>query len=402
MRRKGTRTCGWLLGIAAAAALVGGHAGYGDDKPAPPPCKTPPKARELEPILQALVPVRNCHDLGMPPASQDLKPLCRCNERTFWLHNDKHQDAYAALLGDRAKRINTLRGVSTPPEKDLDCLGCHSMVSVNELGKDKIGTAVIQEGVSCIACHGAYDNWIEGAHGTNIDDKRICWRQMSRKEKEEKWGMTDLWNPVRRTQVCASCHIGDADPTKHRFVNHAMYAGGHPPLPAFETAAFSNSLPRHWQLMNEKTPEMQAQDYHWNPRELEQTKLAVVGEAAAFREAVNLLAKKAEQTPPDQKGWISRCSIAAPATTTSSSRAGGRRPATKARPAGPACAAGPPRGWICASGTPAIRRTAARRSGTNSRPKWETCDPPSQAGRMATPARLRKRARRSCSGRTTS
>ena len=112
--------------------------------------------------------------------------------------------------------------------------------------------------------------------------------------------MTDLWDPVKRTQVCASCHIGDADPEKHRFVTHAMYAAGHPPIPAFETAAFGNSLPRHWQLMNEKTPEMQAQDYHWNPRELEQTKLAVVGEAAAFREAVNLLATKAKNTPENE------------------------------------------------------------------------------------------------------
>ena len=67
---------------------------------------------------------------------------------------------------------------------------------------------------------------------------------MSREEKQKDWGMTDLWNPVNRTQVCSSCHIGDADPDKHRFVTHAMYAAGHPPLPAFETAAFSDSMPR--------------------------------------------------------------------------------------------------------------------------------------------------------------
>jgi hypothetical protein len=118
---------------------------------------------------------------------------------------------------------------------------------------------------------------------------------LDRAYKEEKFGMTDLWDPVKRTKTCASCHIGDADPEKHRLVTHDMYAGGHPPLPAFGTAVFCNSLPRHWQLMNEKSPEMQKIEYQWNPTELEQTKLVVAGGAAAFREAINLLAQKAEQ-----------------------------------------------------------------------------------------------------------
>ncbi len=38
----------------------------------------------------------------------------------------------------------------------------------------------------------------------------------------------------------------------------------------------------------------------WDPKVLEQTKLSVLGDAAAFRASVNLLTKKAEQTPPDQ------------------------------------------------------------------------------------------------------
>ena len=183
------------------------------------------------------------------------------------------------------------------PKEYLDCLGCHSMATINpKVPLSAIKPDYLQQGVSCLSCHGAFKDWIP-VHGSSIDGDRVCWRNLTREEKQKDWGMTDLWDPVHRTQVCASCHIGDADPEKHRFVTHAMYAAGHPPLPAFETAAFSNSMPRHWQLMNEKTPEMQAQDYRWNPKELEQTKLAVLGDAAAFRSAVNLLATKAKNTP---------------------------------------------------------------------------------------------------------
>jgi hypothetical protein len=299
MRPQLGRRCRVLLRIACAAAFLGGTFGYSDDTPAPPPCKTPLKATDLEPLLQGASRCGDCHSLGKPPSSEDLTPLCRCNERTFWERNDKHQDAYTALAGELAKRINSSRGVSLLPEKDPDCLGCHSMYSLNNLGKSKIGAAVLEEGVSCIACHGAYDNWID-VHGTANDEKRVCWRRTDRKEKEEKWGMTDLWDPVKRTQVCASCHLGDPNPDKHRFLTHAMYAAGHPPLPAFETAAFGNALPRHWQLMNEKTPALQSQDYRWDPNELEQTKLAVIGDAAAFRAEVNLLAAKAEKTPENE------------------------------------------------------------------------------------------------------
>ena len=78
--------------------------------------------------------------------------------------------------------------------------------------------------------------------------------------------MTDLWDSDKRTEVCSSCHIGDAVPEKHRFVTHDMYAAGHPPLPPFETAAFCNMFPRHWQLMNEKTPEMQSAQYQLGPQ----------------------------------------------------------------------------------------------------------------------------------------
>jgi cytochrome c554/c'-like protein len=294
-------TCGrcLLAGVVCAAALAWGRSGYGDDKPAPPRCDTPLVAPAMrKPLVQDDSVCGNCHSQP-PPKSSVLKPLCRCNELTFWTQNDKHQDAFAALDDPRAVRMCKALNAG-PPREAADCLGCHSIATINtKVAIKDVKKPYLEHGVSCLACHGPYGDWID-VHGTSIDDKRICWRQLTRKTKQDDWGMTDLWDPANRTKVCASCHIGDPDPDKHRFVTHEMYAAGHPPLPAFETVAFCDGLPRHWQLLNEKSPEMQEQDYRWNPRELEQTKLAVIGQAAAFREAVNLLADKAEKTPAGQ------------------------------------------------------------------------------------------------------
>jgi hypothetical protein len=276
-----------------AALVIWGQAAYGDDKPAPPACAAKLPVTPLEPLVQGASRCGTCHTAPKAPEGQGVPPLCRCNEQLIWQHNDKHQDAYAVLLGERAKRMNRLLNPQVAPEKDVSCLGCHSMYSVNAEGKGKVGAKVLEEGVSCIACHGAFDNWID-PHGSFNEEKRDCWRKLGRKSKEDHFGMTDLWDPEKRTKVCASCHVGDADPDKHRFVSHDMYAAGHPPLPAFETAAFCNGLPRHWELMNEKDPKLQDKAYGWDARGREQTKLVVVGGATVFRETMNLLAGRAE------------------------------------------------------------------------------------------------------------
>jgi hypothetical protein len=78
-----------------------------------------------------------------------------------------------------------------------------------------------------------------------------------------------------------------------------MYAAGHPPMPAFEIAAFSEQMPRHWQYLREKKdPEVQ-KDLGYKKGELEQTKLLLVGAAISLRETMRLLqaqAKAADKT----------------------------------------------------------------------------------------------------------
>ena len=104
------------------------------------------------------------------------------------------------------------------------------------------------------------------------------WHDLGRMSKERHYGMTDLWDPARRAQLCASCHVGDV--REGKVVTHAMYAAGHPPLPGLEVATFSEQMPRHWQYLSEKPPEVQKL-LQYNPAQLEKSQLVAVSGALA-------------------------------------------------------------------------------------------------------------------------
>ena len=175
------------------------------------------------------------------------------------------------------------------PRQKPECLSCHSIPGVNEEKKTDppYGESFrLEDGVGCVSCHGAFDKWLD-VHGGAM---RAKWRQNSRRQKQDEYGMTDLWDPARRVEVCGSCHVGNR--SENKVVTHLMYAAGHPPLPGFEAGAFCDMMPRHWQLLTEKDAKarelLRAKD-----GELEQTKLVVVGAAASFRQAMTLLAAAA-------------------------------------------------------------------------------------------------------------
>jgi len=99
---------------------------------------------------------------------------------------------------------------------------------------------------------------------------------------------------VKRSKLCLSCHVGNTKEGK--FVTHAMYAAGHPPLPSFEIATFSEEMPRHWQYPSEKKPEVQKiQDLDPEEAKFERTQLVVLGGTVALRESLNLVATQAEE-----------------------------------------------------------------------------------------------------------
>src|SRR5207249_824079 len=122
------------------------------------------------------------------------------------------------------------------------------------------------------------------------------WRTRSPAYKRNL-GLIDLRDPVQRAATCLACHVGSAAEAK--VVTHEMYAAGHPPLPGFELATFSESLPKHWRLMkdvplmNKLDAKVRKEVYHYEIGELEQTRLVVVGALVSLRESMRLLLDQA-------------------------------------------------------------------------------------------------------------
>src|SRR5262249_11260944 len=116
----------------------------------------------------------------------------------------------------------------------------------------------------------------------------------TRAQKETEFGLTDLWDPAKRTRLCASCHVGSSEEGK--VLTHAMYAAGHPPLPAFEVAAFSSQMPPHWQPLAEQKPTVQELlGFAPDAVAFEGSRLALAGSIAARESYLRLLTGQASQ-----------------------------------------------------------------------------------------------------------
>jgi hypothetical protein len=183
--------------------------------------------------------------------------------------------------------------------EEASCISCHAVYVPDKKLKD--GSFKIEEGVSCVACHGAYREWYT-RHSSDLEDERRDWRALSRTVKEERYGMRDLWDPAKRAKVCLSCHIGNHNEGK--WVTHAMYAAGHPPLPSVEVATFSDAMPRHWQYLKEKKQLVQ-ELLKVNRAEaaFEQTHLVLLGGVVSLRETMNLLAAEADAGSRNQESY---------------------------------------------------------------------------------------------------
>jgi hypothetical protein len=242
-----------------------------------------------------------CHG-GNPPTKwlKDKPLLCRCSEAIDWDKKDKHADAYNVLTGARGKQMAKILGYDVT--KADACLACHGVVIKDEkvLAASKDAGFNIAEGVNCVVCHGAHQEWVS-RHGLLVTAGK--WRPLSRDEKEIQGGMRNLWDPVKRAELCASCHVGNTKEGK--FVTHEMYAAGHPPLPGFEAAAFSEQMPRHWQYLREKPAEAR-KELGYKSGEQEQTQLVLIGAAVALRETMALLEAQAKKclTARDADGKV--------------------------------------------------------------------------------------------------
>jgi hypothetical protein len=233
---------------------------------------------------------KRCHNAPDADSSVDVALL---TEYPIWKTLDRHAQAYAVLAGPRGQRMSEL--MFGKDKKDVvlkeegGCLSCHAMNIRGPDGKAQEGLDM-HDGVSCGGCHGPSSKW--NAEHYKYENKKYTWRDKSAAEKET-WGMADLRDPVRRAQLCVSCHIGNV--SEGKVVTHAMYAAGHPPLPAMEIANFSRNLPQHWRdpefvpyfKMNAANQKV-IENYHLESPQFQRSRTALAGSVVSLRESLGL------------------------------------------------------------------------------------------------------------------
>jgi hypothetical protein len=148
------------------------------------------------------------------------------NEFITWSQKDLHSKAYTMLLNDASKRIAANLDLPNAHEADL-CLDCHA----DNVPKGKRGRFFqISDGVACEACHGGAQRWL-GIHisgAANHQDNLNA-------------GMYPTEDPVKRAELCLSCHFGD----NKKFVTHRIMGAGHPRM-SFELDTFTAIQPAHY------------------------------------------------------------------------------------------------------------------------------------------------------------
>jgi hypothetical protein len=148
------------------------------------------------------------------------------NEYKVWLEQDRHSQAYRTLDGPRSRAIAANLGLASASTAKI-CLDCHA----DNVSKSQQGPKFqLADGVQCEACHGGAEKWIQThsqksvTHATNVAN-----------------GMNPTEQPLRRAQVCLSCHLGTAD----QYTTHRIMGAGHPRL-AFELDVYSYNQPPHY------------------------------------------------------------------------------------------------------------------------------------------------------------
>ncbi len=231
---------------------------------------------------------KGCHG-GEPPAvwTNDKELLVRGCESHIWAKYDRHADAYLALTGPRGRQMARILGYDVRHARA--CLVCHAAWIDDRavLAASKDNHFRLEEGVSCVVCHGPAEEWV-ALHGVMVTARTF--RPLPPAVKEARYGMRDLRDPLKRAELCVSCHVGNL--AEGKFVTHEMYAAGHPPLPAFEAATFTEQMPRHHLYLAEKSPAIQ-RERGLRPGERERTQLLLVGAVVSFRDTMRLLAGQA-------------------------------------------------------------------------------------------------------------
>ncbi|MBT3316529.1 cytochrome C554 [bacterium] len=135
------------------------------------------------------------------------------NQTEAWAAS-AHAGAFETLKSDASIAIAKEKGLGNPWE-EVSCLKCHTTQGFLGAGLNEKGKYVIEEGVSCEACHGA---------GSDYKKKSI----MKDHDKAVAAGLTDAV-----TENCVQCH-NEESPTFEGFDYEAQWEEIKHALPAAE------------------------------------------------------------------------------------------------------------------------------------------------------------------------
>jgi len=245
-----------------------------------------------------------CHRAPTPRYREEGRTdFVRLDESTIWDNEDLHKRASEAL--DESKNrlaAGMAKILGGKLNQKVECLVCHAVdrAPLVPLKNKTLGNFYSRDGVSCESCHGFADQWNDPHYRADFEGNKLIvpWRSTPPAKKEEM-GEWDMRNPARRTERCASCHVGNAE--DGRIITHEMYAAGHPPLPPLEVMTFSRDQPMHYKWAKD-LPYFQSLEpskawelFHYRKGESQAARLVAIGAVGTFRAAVQLLARAAEE-----------------------------------------------------------------------------------------------------------
>ena len=248
--------------VAVSLLAWGIPAGHGEELPAPAGAAFAFKGSDL---------CVKCH-------RTEQGEWCDIATTSVWRH-DAHSRSHLALLSDNPRTAAMERTLGIRAAETASCVACHTHAAAEPPLDEE--TDVVHAGISCETCHGAGGGYFE----PHLEKR---WRFLPAAEKAAL-GMRDLRDPVLKAENCLSCHLGEV--ASGRVISHAMYAAGHPPLPAFEMETFSRAMGPHWKRVWEKAPRVQAAaataGYHTEAAS--ETHRALVGTLVALRSSAALV-----------------------------------------------------------------------------------------------------------------
>lgn len=197
-----------------------------------------------------------CHGKLAPQPGKNVA----LNEYRVWTQEDRHAQAYRTLELPESKRIAANLGLASASTAKI-CLDCHA----DNVPADKRGPKFqLSDGIGCEACHGGAEKWLD-SHAAE---------SATHKDNVAK-GMYPSEQPLKRAELCLSCHLG----TKDKFATHAIMGAGHPRL-SFELEAYTTNQPAHYVV---------DADYNQRKGKIEGMNLWLTGQIENARRSLTLL-----------------------------------------------------------------------------------------------------------------